>query len=191
MATKRAFNILEQRHANENQHIGKTPLAGKNETRFPHKLALKDLTNNSSSRSNVISKTPQNVNPKKGLQAKPFTSSTLSHKKLSESGPKQQTSTNKKEFSAAAFSIFTPQDAEYRFSEKACLREDLLEQMIEFSGEVYRPTIKPMRPLRVEPLDLPELEIPQVKKERPQPAMARNLLFDLPEVEIPDLDFMF
>ncbi|XP_055550520.1 uncharacterized protein LOC129733009 [Wyeomyia smithii] len=191
MATKRAFHILEQRNTNENQHVGKTPLAGKNEARFPLKLALKDLTNNSSSRSNLVSKTPLNLNTKKGVKPKSFTSSTSSQKKLSDSGPKQQTITGKKESSAAAFNIFTPQDAEYRLSERSCLREDLLEQMIEFRGEVYRPTIKPMRQLRIEPIDLPELDVPQVRKERPPASISRNLLFDLPEVELPDLDFMF
>ncbi|XP_058818962.1 uncharacterized protein LOC131681884 [Topomyia yanbarensis] len=185
MTTKRAFNVLEQRNTNENQHIGKTPLIGKNEPRAPFKLALKDLTNNSSSRSNFAIKS-QEPTTKKPLQQKSIASSALHRKKSPESIAQQ---TTKKQL---PFTIFTPHDAEYNRGKEACLREDLLEQMIEFTGSVYKREIKPMKPLRVQQLELPEFDVPQkTPKSATTPKdLPSNFLFSLPEVELPDLDFM-
>ncbi|XP_058454865.1 uncharacterized protein LOC131432546 [Malaya genurostris] len=185
MTTKRAFNILEQRNINENQPIGKTPLVGKNESRAPFKLALKDLTN-SSSRSNLPGK-PHESTIKKPFQQKPAASSLLQRKKVQESVSSQQTQKRQQ-----LFTIFTPQDAENSLGQAACLREDLLEQMIEFNGSVYKREIKPMKPLQLQQLELPEFDIPQKKTKSASPKdLTNNFLFSLPEVEIPDLDFMF
>ncbi|XP_062551286.1 uncharacterized protein LOC134216410 [Armigeres subalbatus] len=200
MATKRAFNILEQRNINENSHIGKSSFPGKNSSRAPFKSALKDLTNNSSStRPNFTGKQPSDGSTalKKPLQQqqKPFASS-VSRKKLSECNVSQQVTAVKKQHTVAAppFPIFSPLDAEYSWGKEACLREDLLEQMIEYNGVRYQREIKPLKAPKMEAVELPELEIPrpnEVSKPAVPNRFPSNFLFNLQEVDIPDLEFMF
>ncbi|XP_065084368.1 uncharacterized protein LOC135706650 [Ochlerotatus camptorhynchus] len=201
MASTRAFNVLEQRNTNENPRIGKTPLLGKNASRGPFKSALKDLTNSSSSRANLNSKQLSDgaTAIKKPLLQKSVIASSVSRKKSTESNA-QKPAVATKNFAAAPFPIFTPLDAEYSWGKEACLRDDLLEQMIDFHGVSYRREIKPMKPLRMDPLELPELELPRPLAKKVIPArqvkpipdeLPRSFLFGLPEVEIPDLDFMF
>lgn len=196
MASTRAFNILEQRNTNENPRLGKTSLIGKNVTR-PAKSALKDLTN-SSSRPNFNSKQLSEATTiKKAPLQKSVIASSVSRKKSTESSTRKPVVTTKK--TPTPFPIFTPLDAEYSWGKEACLREDLLEQMINFNGISYRREIKPMKPLNIEPMELPEVELPRpmakkcaVRQVKPIPDdLPRNFLFGLPEVEIPDLDFMF
>lgn len=195
MASARAFNVLEQRNINENSHIGKTPLPGKNATRGPFKSALKDLTN-SSSRANANGKQLSDgaTASKKALLQKSVIASSVSQKKSTESNAQKPAVAARKP--VAPFPIFTPLDAEYSWGKEACLRDDLLEQMIDFHGVSYRREIKPMRPLKMEPWELPEIELPRplVKKPMAKPVpdeLPRSFLFGLPEVDIPDLEFMF
>ncbi|XP_055635093.1 uncharacterized protein LOC129774986 [Toxorhynchites rutilus septentrionalis] len=187
MASTRAFNILEQRNSNENQRVGKSQLTGKNEARAPFKLALKDLTNSTTSRSNFAGKQLQDTIIKKPLQQKSAASSFLQKKStesITQGGTKRQN----------PFTIFTPQEAEYSWGKETCLREDLLEQLIEFNGVVYKRDRKPMKPLKMDPPELPEITLPKASP-KATPTVPKDLpnsfLFNLTEVEIPDLDFMF
>ncbi|EAT43576.1 AAEL004976-PA [Aedes aegypti] len=200
MATKRAFNILEQRNVNENAHIGKTPLPGKNVSRAPFKSALKDLTNSSAaSRSNLTGKPSEGgaASLKKPSQQQKSFASTISRKKSSESNiPAQSIGSKKQNVTAPLFPIFSPLDAEYSWGKEACLREDLLEQMIEYNGPTYRREIKPMKALKIEPLELPELEMPRPEVAKRNRATVKetfpsSFLFGLQEVDIPDLEFLF
>ncbi|XP_019931736.2 uncharacterized protein LOC109621977 [Aedes albopictus] len=200
MATKRAFNILEQRNINENSHIGKTPLPGKNASRAPFKSALKDLTNSSASKRPNFTAGKQSSEGasalKKSLQQQKPVASSISRKKLSESTVTQPTGNKRQNVAAPLFPIFSPLDAEYSWGKEACLREDLLEQMIDYHGATYKREIKPMKPLKVEPLELPELEIPRPEVAKSNRATVKDgfpasFLFNLQEVDIPDLEFMF
>lgn len=207
MASTRAFNVLEQRNTNENPRIGKTPLLGKNSTRGPFKSALKDLTNNSSSRTTNVNGGKQlsdgpTAIKKPLLQSKSaVVASSVSRKKSTESNNlKQKSVVAAKRSVAAPFPIFTPLDAEYSWGKEACLRDDLLEQMINYHGAPYKREIRPMKPPKAEDR-LPELDIPRSLLEKVAPAarqvkpiadeLPSSFLFGLPEVEIPDLDFMF
>uniref|UniRef100_A0A8D8BPJ9 (northern house mosquito) hypothetical protein n=1 Tax=Culex pipiens TaxID=7175 RepID=A0A8D8BPJ9_CULPI len=196
MASTRAFNILEQ--TNENHRNGKTTLPGKSELRTTSKLALKDLTNNASSRSAFTGKQSSDVPSKKPLLQKSGSSSFLGKKSTEASTQQQQQPSTKKP--SFPFTIFTPADAEYKWGKESCLREDLLEQMMDFHGAVYQRKVKPMKPLKVSNVlqDLPEIEMPvRTAVERPTrkvPAVQRDLpdyfLFSVPEPELPHLDFL-
>lgn len=203
MASTRAFNILEQ--TNENHRNGKTTLAGKNELRSTSsKLALKDLTNNASSRPNFVGKQQSSEVPTKKplLQQQQHHKSTgsssfLAKKSTEASTQQQQQLPSSKTKPSFPFTIFTPSDAEYKWGKESCLREDLLEQMIDFHGAVYQRKVKPMKPLK--PInvlqDLPELELPKCSSvERPTRKVQRDLpdyfLFSVPEPELPHLDFL-
>lgn len=177
-------------------------MLGKSAIRGPVKSALKDLTNSSSSRaiSNVKQQLPDGSTAiKKPLLQKSVLASSVSRKKSTESNGQKPAVPAKKPYVAAApFPIFTPLDAEYSWGKEACLRDDLLEQMIEFSGVSYRREIRPMPPLKMEPLELPELlepakkVAPAARQTKPIPdELPRSFLFGLTEVEIPDLEFLF
>uniref|UniRef100_A0A1Q3EVW5 Uncharacterized protein n=1 Tax=Culex tarsalis TaxID=7177 RepID=A0A1Q3EVW5_CULTA len=198
MASTRAFNILEQ--TNENHRNGKTTLPGKSELRTSSKLALKDLTNNANSRSTFTGKQQQSsdVPAKKPLlQQQKSGSSTFLSKKSSEASTQQQQLPSSKKPSFP-FTIFTPSDAEYKWGKESCLREDLLEQMIDFHGAVYQRKVKPIKPLKVSNVlqDLPEIEIPSrtvpttVRKVPVQRNLPDYFLFSVPEPELPHLDFL-
>lgn len=199
MAPTRAFTILEQRPSNENAVIGRTPLMGKNAHRGPVKNALKDLTNNSSSRTNLIGKQLSEVATtiKKLPLQKPVIASSVARKKSTENDTRKPAVVTKKPSVAEAPFPKLTQFADYPWGKEVCLRDDLLEQMIDYHGVVYKREIKPMKPLKMEPLDLPEIELPRpklkkVRQSQPIPDdLPCNFLFGISEIEIPNLDFEF
>ncbi|XP_055597478.1 uncharacterized protein LOC129747348 [Uranotaenia lowii] len=197
MATKRAFNILEQRNRNENtQSVSKNKVHHKTDLRAPTKFVLKDLTNSSTSRSQQFAGKQQQKDDlaafkKATLQPKP-SALQFQGKKSAESIV--QPTSKKQALTASAFSIFTPEDFEHKRSQCELLREDIFEQALNFHGQLPRREVKPMKPVKIEPLPSFDFEIPkhEVPKSKPLPGdLPFSLFWGLQEVEIPDLEFMF
>uniref|UniRef100_A0A182K9P7 Uncharacterized protein n=1 Tax=Anopheles christyi TaxID=43041 RepID=A0A182K9P7_9DIPT len=201
MASARAFGILNnQNQANGNHFVGKNlnSLKG-SETRSSSGFALKDLTNKSKSQRTIVHQDGKSKSNSAthGKQLKSSTNSILQKIGLN---TEKTAPSHKPSNSAAAFDVFSPQYAEYGWGQANCLRDDLLEQMIDFNGVSCAIQRKPLPPVTLDPLDLPDLDDASWNEDSFRPMNDHRFSTvkpldlpaeDLPLVDIQDLEFMF
>ncbi|XP_053676672.1 uncharacterized protein LOC128726858 [Anopheles nili] len=195
MASTRAFGIFNhQNRTNGNNILGKNAqLLKPGETRTTAAFALKDLTNsNKAQRISVHQDGKEKAASIHGKSLKSTTNSVLQMicNDMTKDTPKKP--------SHITEDTFAPQNAEYAWGQAACLRDDLLEQMIDFVGmpcEIKRKPLKPTPPK--DPLDLPDLmwddyAWPASRKDRFDPVKPMDLPEDdLPLKDIQELEFLF
>lgn len=198
MASARAFGLLNsQNQANGNHVVGKNVQSLKTgEIRSSSAFALKDLTNNNKAqRTNVRPDAGKGKSaaPRQEKQLKATTKSILQNISSKNSKPAPR-----KTAAHAPFDIFSPQSAEYAWGEAACLRDDLFEQMIDFTGVPCKMERKPLPPAsRPDLHDLPDLDAMCDDYIRPanDHSFGTAKLMDLPDdfalVDIHDLEFLF
>ncbi|XP_050078563.1 uncharacterized protein LOC126565425 [Anopheles maculipalpis] len=202
MASARAFGILNnQNQANGNQFVGKNIQSLKgSEPRSGAAFALKDLTNNNKSQQRTIvyqdgkGKSSSNV---QGKQLKATTNSIL--QKIGVTNEPAAASRKPPSFHSS-FDVYSPQYAEFGWGQASCLRDDLLEQMIDFNGVPCDIKRKPLPPVRPDPLDLPDLDDELWHEDNFRPSKEHRFSSiksldlpadDFPLVDIQDLEFIF
>ncbi|XP_053665951.1 uncharacterized protein LOC128715093 [Anopheles marshallii] len=195
MASARAFAIFNnQNQANGNQFAGKNIQSLKgNEPRSTSAFALKDLTNNNKTQRTIAHQDGKG----KGTQEKQIKSATRGI--LHKIGLNNEKAAPRKP-SHSSYDVFSPQYAEYAWEQASCLRDDLLEQMIDFNGVSCNVKRKPLPPVRPDPLDLPDLDVEPwiedelwpMKEQRFSSVKPLELpANDFPLMDIQDLEFMF
>ncbi|XP_035910725.1 uncharacterized protein LOC118511582 [Anopheles stephensi] len=202
MASARAFGILNnQNQANGNQFVGKNIQSLKgSEQRSGTAFALKDLTNNNRAQQRTIvhqdGKGKSNSSSSNNKQLKATTNSILHKIGLTN----EQAAASRKPASHSSFDIYSPQCAEFAWGQASCLRDDLLEQMIDFNGVSCDIKRKPLPAVRPDPLDLPDLGDDLWDEDNFRPLKDHRLasvkpldlpVDDFPLVDIQDLEFIF
>nr|XP_040237899.2 uncharacterized protein LOC120958899 [Anopheles coluzzii] len=202
MASARAFGILNnQNQANGNHHfVGKnlSSLKG-SDSRSSSAFALKDLTNNKGQQRTVVHQDGKgkSIIGSQGKQLKASANSIMHKIGLTN---EKAAPARKPSNSAAAFDTFSPQYAEYGWEQSNCLRNDLLEQMIDFTGVSCAIKRKPLPPITPGPLDLPDLDDVSWNEDNFRPLNDQRFSSvkpldlpadDFPLVDIQDLEFMF
>ncbi|KFB37280.1 AGAP009682-PA-like protein [Anopheles sinensis] len=189
MATPRAFGILNnQNFVQGNQPFGKSiPSSKSGETR-PSSFALKDLTNKkqrTAVHQDALGKT-QKGPTKSSLKAKTTTILQQLGKDFTKpAAPRKAQAYNGCE------DRFKPQTAEYAWSQASCLRDDLLDQMLDFPDVTIEKKPLPAPSAQSDLLDLPDFEVGWDYYETAPPKPLELLVDDFPLVDIPDLEFMF
>uniref|UniRef100_A0A182R3W5 Uncharacterized protein n=1 Tax=Anopheles funestus TaxID=62324 RepID=A0A182R3W5_ANOFN len=199
MASARGFAIFNNQYqANGNQFAGKNVQSLKgNESRSSSAFALKDLTNNNKTHRTIVH---QDAKGKaSNTQEKQIKSATSSI--LQKIGLNNEKAAAHKPPSHCCDDMFSPQYAEYAWEKAFCLRDDLLEQMIDFHGVPSNIKRKPLPPVHPDPLmDLPDLdddswakdEFWPLKEDRFSSVKPLDLpADDFPLVDIQDLEFIF
>uniref|UniRef100_A0A182PM91 Uncharacterized protein n=1 Tax=Anopheles epiroticus TaxID=199890 RepID=A0A182PM91_9DIPT len=201
MASTRAFGILSnQNQANGNNFIGKNLQSLKSgESRSSSAFALKDLTNNNKAQRTIVHQDGKGKGSTtaQGKQLKSSANGIL--QKIGQNKGKAA-AVHKPAPSVAAFDAYSPLNAEYAWEESACLRDELLEQMIDFTGIPCVIKRKPLPKITPDPLDLPDLDdvswnVDNVRPMNDHRFSSRKPLDlpadDFPLVDIQDLEFMF
>lgn len=198
MASARAFAIFNnQNQTNGNQFVGKNIQALKgSESRSSSAFALKDLTNNNKIQRTIVHQDGKGKGS--NTQEKQIKSATSGI--LQKIGLNHETKAATHKSSHGCYDVFSPQNAEYAWEQGSCLRDDLLEQMIDFNGVSCNIKRKPLPPVRPDPLDLPDLdddpwtadELWPVQEQRFSSVKPLDLPGDdFPLVDIQDLEFIF
>uniref|UniRef100_A0AAG5DG65 Uncharacterized protein n=1 Tax=Anopheles atroparvus TaxID=41427 RepID=A0AAG5DG65_ANOAO len=199
MATSRAFGILNNQNiVAGNQPFGKSIQAAKTGESRPSAFALKDLTNkNQRTVVHQDGKGKANNGPAdNALKAK--TNAIL--QTLSKDFTKPAAASRKKQQSSSGYDDhFSPQNDEYAWGQASCLREDLLDQMLDFPDvRQYEVKRKLPKPARSDLLDLPDLDAgwdyfePASAPHRQNSRKPLDLPGDdFPLVDIQDLEFIF
>lgn len=189
MATPRAFGILNNQNLVQgNQPFGKSISSAKSGASRPSSFALKDLTNkkqptavhqdgkgkthNGPTESSLKAKTTaimQQLN-------KDFTKPAVPRKAQSNNGYEDR---------------FKPQNAEYAWSQATCLRDDLLDQMLDIPEVTIEKKRLPAPPAQSDLLDLPDFDVAWNYYETAPPKPLELPVDDFPLVDIQDLEFMF
>uniref|UniRef100_A0A182MS16 Uncharacterized protein n=1 Tax=Anopheles culicifacies TaxID=139723 RepID=A0A182MS16_9DIPT len=197
MASARAFAILNnQNQANGNHFVGKNIQSLKGtESRSSSAFALKDLTNNNTTQRTLVHQDGKGKGS--NTQEKQIKSATCNI--LQKIGLNHETKAAPRK-THGCYDVFSPQNAEYAWGQASCLRDDLLEQMIDFNGVSCNIKRKPLPPVRPDPLDLPDLDVDPWTNDELWPMKEQRFSSvkpldlpgdDFPLVDIQDLEFIF
>ncbi|XP_058125299.1 uncharacterized protein LOC131292985 [Anopheles ziemanni] len=189
MATPRAFGILNNQNLVQgNLPVGKSIASSKSGETRPSSFALKDLTNKK-----------QRTAVHQDAKGKTHNGPTDSSLEAQATSIVQQVS---KDFTKPAVprktqpkiwydDPFKPQDAEYAWGQANCLREDLLDQMLDIPEVTIERKRLRATPAQSDLLDFPDFDATWNYYETAPPKPLELPVDDFPLVDIPDLEFMF